>query len=446
MEVYTHDLVILGTGLAGLRAALEAAQQSKGELNIALVSKLQLMRAHSVAAEGGTAAVMRQDEGDSYELHAWDTVKGSDFLADQNVVDFFVHEMPKEILHLDHWGIPWSRTDDGRIAQRPFGGHTFPRAVFAADKTGFLEMQTLYDTLMKHTKRINRYDEGFVTSIIIEKNHFAGLTMIDMINGKQVLIRGKALIIATGGAGQIFGFTTYSETVTGDGLAMAYRAGLALKDMEFVQFHPTGLIPSGILMTEACRGEGGTLLNSKAERFMGNYAPSKMELAPRDMVSRSEMTEIEAGRGFTSIWIYVILVARKFLKDFLLLEKLRLNILVSTQSKSRFRFDLWRIIRWAVCIPISKVTRLLRIFGRRGKSRVYHCMERIDSARIQLRNVWCGDESLVKRRRVIVRRRQWRKCLLMPRKPNGRELKRCFHPKKKKTITKSEKSYARHWM
>jgi len=298
MEVYNHDLVILGTGLAGLRAALEAAQQSKGELNIALVSKLQLMRAHSVAAEGGTAAVMRQDEGDSYELHAWDTVKGSDFLADQDVVDFFVHEMPKEILHLDHWGIPWSRRKDGRIAQRPFGGHTYPRAVFAADKTGHLEMQTLYDTLMKYTKRINRYDEGFVTSIIVENGRFAGLTMIDMINGRFALIRGKALILATGGAGQIFGFTTYSETVTGDGLAMAYRAGLPLKDMEFIQFHPTGLIPSGILMTEACRGEGGTLLNNQVERFMNKYAPSKMELAPRDMVSRSEMTEIEEGRGF----------------------------------------------------------------------------------------------------------------------------------------------------
>ena len=298
MEVYTHDLVILGTGLAGLRAALEASQQSNGELDIALVSKLQLMRAHSVAAEGGTAAVLRQEEGDSYELHAWDTIKGSDFLADQDVVDFFVHEMPKEILHLDHWGIPWSRREDGRIAQRPFGGHTYPRAVFAADKTGLLEMQTLYDTLMKYTNKINRYDEGFVTSILIENGRFTGLTLIDMLSGRFVLIRGKALIIATGGAGQIFGFTTYSETVTGDGLAMAYRAGLFLKDMEFIQFHPTGLIPSGILMTEACRGEGGTLLNTQGERFMSRYAPSKMELAPRDMVSRSEMTEIEAGRGF----------------------------------------------------------------------------------------------------------------------------------------------------
>jgi len=298
MEVYNHDLVILGSGLAGLRAALEASMQSKGELNIALVSKLQLMRAHSVAAEGGTAAVMRQDEGDNYEVHAWDTVKGSDFLADQNVVDFFVHEMPKEILHLDHWGIPWSRRPDGRIAQRPFGGHTYPRAVFAADKTGLLEMQTLYDTLMKWTNKLNRYDEVFVTSILVENGKFVGLTALDMINGKYVLIRGKALILATGGAGQIFGFTTYSETVTGDGLAMAYRAGLPLKDMEFVQFHPTGLIPSGILMTEACRGEGGYLLNNKGERFMENYAAKFMELAPRDMVSRSEMTEIEAGRGF----------------------------------------------------------------------------------------------------------------------------------------------------
>ncbi|MCC6261597.1 MAG: succinate dehydrogenase/fumarate reductase flavoprotein subunit [Anaerolineales bacterium] len=298
MEVYTHDLIILGTGIAGLRAALEAAQISQGELDIALVSKLQLMRAHSVAAEGGTAAVLRQDEGDSYELHAWDTIKGSDFLADQNVVDFFVQEAPQEILRLDHWGIPWSRREDGRIAQRPFGGHTYPRAVFAADKTGLLEMQTLYDTLTKHTKQLRRYDEGFVVSLVIENGRFIGLTMIDMLKGHSVFIRGKALILATGGAGQIFGFTTYSETVTGDGLALAYRAGLPLKDMEFIQFHPTGLIPSGILMTEACRGEGGLLLNNQGKRFMEVYAPAKMELAPRDMVSRSEMLEIEAGRGF----------------------------------------------------------------------------------------------------------------------------------------------------
>src|SRR3990172_9275727 len=194
MEVYNHDLVILGTGLAGLRAALEAAQQSKRELDIALVSKLQLMRAHSVAAEGGTAAVMRQDEGDSYELHAWDTVKGSDFLADQDVVDRFVHDMPGEIHQLDHWGIPWTRRPDGRIAQRPFGGHSFNRAVFAADKTGFPEMQTLYDALLRHTRHMQRYDEVFATSIIVENGRFAGLTVMDMIGGRLMLLRGKALI------------------------------------------------------------------------------------------------------------------------------------------------------------------------------------------------------------------------------------------------------------
>lgn len=297
METITHDLIILGSGLAGLRAALEAAKVSGGQLDIALVSKLQLMRAHSVAAEGGTGAVLRTDEGDSFELHAWDTVKGSDFLADQDAVEFFVREMPKEILQLDRWGLPWSRRPDGRIAQRPFGGHSYPRAVFAADKTGFQEMQTLYDTLLKHTQQVHRYDEVFATAILIERGLFAGLIVIDMIHGRLLLMRGKALIVATGGAGQIFGFTTYSETVTGDGLAMAYRAGLPLKDMEFVQFHPTGLVPSGILMTEACRGEGGYLTNSAGERFMDKYAAKMMELAPRDIIARAEMTEILEGRG-----------------------------------------------------------------------------------------------------------------------------------------------------
>jgi succinate dehydrogenase / fumarate reductase flavoprotein subunit len=256
------------------------------------------MRAHSVAAEGGTAAVLRPEEGDSCELHAWDTVKGSDFLADQDAVEFFVREMPGEILQLDHWGLPWSRRADGRIAQRPFGGHSFPRAVFAADKTGFQEMQTLYDTLLKHTRQVRRYDEVFATSLLLEDGRFAGLTVVDMLHGRMVLLRGKALILATGGAGQIFGFTTYSETVTGDGLAMAYRAGLPLKDMEFVQFHPTGLVPSGILMTEACRGEGGYLTNQKGERFMDQYAAKMMELAPRDIIARAETTEILEGRGF----------------------------------------------------------------------------------------------------------------------------------------------------
>ena len=297
MNDVTHDLLILGSGIAGLRAAVEAARLSREELDIAIVSKVQLMRSHSVCAEGGTAAVMRPEEGDSFELHAWDTVRGSDFLADQDVVQRFVEEMPEEILQLEHWGIPWSRRPDGRIDQRAFGGHSFNRAVFAADKTGFFEMQTLYDTLQKYAS-VTRYDECYVTSILVEDNSFQGVTAWDLTSGEFFLIRAKALVIATGGACRMYGFTTYSLTATGDGMAMAYRAGLPIKDMEFVQFHPTGLIPSGILITEAARGEGGYLRNNKGERFMEKYAPERKETAPRDIVSRSEMTEIEEGRGF----------------------------------------------------------------------------------------------------------------------------------------------------
>jgi succinate dehydrogenase / fumarate reductase flavoprotein subunit len=297
METLRHDVLILGAGLAGLRAAVEIARRLEGKADIGIVSKVQLMRAHSVAAEGGTAAVLRGEEGDSTALHAWDTVKGSDFLADQDVVRLFVDLMPAEIQLLDHWGIPWTRDEHGRIAQRAFGGHSFPRATLAADKTGFFEMQTLYDTLLRY-RGFTRYDELFVTDMLLAEGRFAGLLGIHAPSGERVALAARALLVASGGAGTLYGFTTYSETVTGDGLAMAYRAGLPLEDMEFLQFHPTGLVPSGILITEACRGEGGHLKNAKGERFMERHAPAKMELAPRDMVSRAEMTEILEGRAF----------------------------------------------------------------------------------------------------------------------------------------------------
>ncbi len=298
MEVLKHDVLVLGAGIAGLRAAIELNRASGGKLDIGILSKVQLMRAHSVCAEGGTGAVLRTEEGDSFELHAWDTIKGSDFLADQDTVFRFVETMPREIMLLDHWGMPWSRRPDGRIDQRRFGGHSFPRATFAADKTGFFEMQTLYDTLLKYKDRVTRYSEWFVTRILMKDGRFVGLTGFDASTGEFYLLVAKALILATGGAGRLYSFTTYSHTVTGDGLAMAYRAGMPLADMEFIQFHPTGLIPSGILITEGVRGEGGYLLNNKGERFMERYAPGMMELAPRDIVSRAMMTEIQEGRGF----------------------------------------------------------------------------------------------------------------------------------------------------
>ena len=290
------DLIICGSGLAGLRAAIAAAKKGP-HLKIGVVSKVQVMRSHSVSAEGGTAAVLFEEEGDTIESHIYDTVKGSDFLADQDVAERLCVDMPKEIHQLDHWGMPWSRRPDGKIDQRNFGGYSFPRATYASDKVGFFEMQTLYDTCQKF-ENIEYLNEWFATSIIHDGKRFMGLTAIELSSGTFYTIKGKALIIATGGAGRLYSFSTYALSSTPDGLDMGLRAGMALKDMEFVQFHPTGILPSGILITEGARGEGGFLLNNKGERFMKTYAESKMELAPRDIVSRSIMTEIEEGRGF----------------------------------------------------------------------------------------------------------------------------------------------------
>ncbi|MEM3642021.1 MAG: succinate dehydrogenase/fumarate reductase flavoprotein subunit [Candidatus Bathyarchaeia archaeon] len=294
LEVLTHDIVIVGAGLAGLRAAVAAAETSE-KLDVAVISKIHPLRSHSVCAQGGTAATLR--EGDSFDLHAWDTVKGADFLADQDVVEFFVKRSPQEIINLDHWGCPWSRTEDGKIDQRPFGGHSFPRACFAADMTGFQEMHTLY-WKTKTLKNVTFYDEWFVTSIITEDNSVSGVTAIHLKTGSFQIFRAKAVIMATGGHERVYKFTTFSHSATGDGMAIAYRAGAPLKDMEFVQFHPTGLVPSGVLITEGARGEGGYLFNAKGERFMKRYAPEKMELAPRDIVARAEQTEINEGRAF----------------------------------------------------------------------------------------------------------------------------------------------------
>jgi len=246
---------------------LEASRLSRGGLDVGIVTKVQAMRSHSVAAEGGTAAVLYPDEGDSFDSHIWDTVKGSDFLADQDAVELFVRAAPEEIRLLERWGMPWSRRPDGRIAQRPFGGHEFPRATFAADKVGFLEMQTLYGALQAWPN-VTFHHEWFATSLLHNKGAFSGVTVIELKTGSFNVIRAKAGILATGGGGRIYGFTTHGHHSTADGLHLAYRAGLPLKDMEFVQFHPTGLVPSGILITEAARGEGGYLVNRDGERFI----------------------------------------------------------------------------------------------------------------------------------------------------------------------------------
>ena len=291
-----YDLIIVGSGLAGLRGAIQAARRNS-KIRIGVISKVQVMRSHSVSAEGGTAAVLFPEDGDSLESHIYDTVKGSDFLADQDAAERLCKEIPDEIYQLEHWGMPWSRREDGKIGQRAFGGYSFPRASYASDKVGFFEMQTLYDTCQKFDN-IEFLNEWFVTSILQSEQKFVGITAIELSNGNFHTIKGKALIIATGGAGRIYSFSTYALSSTPDGLDMAYRAGLALKDMEFVQFHPTGIMPSGILITEGARGEGGYLVNKDGERFMKKYASKLMELAPRDIVSRSMMTEINEGRGF----------------------------------------------------------------------------------------------------------------------------------------------------
>jgi fumarate reductase flavoprotein subunit len=294
MEVVTHDIVVVGGGGAGIRAAIAAAQADP-RLSIAMVTKVYPMRSHTVAAEGGAAACLKLDE-DSLDLHAYDTIKGSDYLADQDVVESFVEQAPREIIQMEHWGCPWSRLPDGRISQRPFGGMSTPRTCHASDRTGFHLLHALFQTSLKYPN-IYRYDEFHVTRLVEKDGRIAGCVARDVRRGKMVAFRARAVILTTGGSARMFGFTTNGHIKTGDGMVMAYRLGVPLKDLEFVQFHPTGLPGTGILITEASRGEGAYLLNSEGERFMKEYAPNKLELGPRDLVSRSIIHEVEAGRG-----------------------------------------------------------------------------------------------------------------------------------------------------
>jgi len=294
MDFESYDVLVVGGGLAGIRAAI-AVVETNPRLKVAMVSKVYPMRSHTVSAEGGAAAVLRPE--DSYENHAFDTIKGSDYLADQDVVEAFVREAPIELIQMEHWGCPWSRDPDGKISARPFGGMTTWRTCFAADKTGFHMLHSVFQTSLKYPQ-IHRHDEAFVTKLLVEDGRCAGVVAIDMRSGRFDAITAKAVILATGGLGRVYAFTTNGNICTGDGMALAYRAGVGLKDMEMVQFHPTGLPFTGILITEAVRGEGGYLTNRDGERFLKRYVPNKMELGPRDIISRAMVTEFEDGRGF----------------------------------------------------------------------------------------------------------------------------------------------------
>ena len=294
MEFESYDVLIVGGGLAGIRAAI-AAVEANPKVKVGMVSKVYPMRSHTVSAEGGAAAVLRPE--DSYETHAFDTIKGSDYLADQDVVEAFVREAPLEVIQMEHWGCPWSRDPDGMISVRPFGGMTTWRTCFAADKSGFHMLHTVFQTSLKYPQ-IQRHDEAFVTKLLVEDGRCSGVIALDMRSGRFDAITAKCVILATGGLGRLYAFTTNANICTGDGMALADRAGVGLKDMEMVQFHPTGLPFTGILITEAVRGEGGYLTNREGERFLKRYVPNKMELGPRDIISRSMVTEFEAGRGF----------------------------------------------------------------------------------------------------------------------------------------------------
>jgi succinate dehydrogenase / fumarate reductase, flavoprotein subunit len=288
----THDVLVVGAGCAGMRAAIEAHDQGA---DVALISKIHPVRSHSGAAEGGINAALGNASDDSPEKHAYDTVKGSDYLGDQDAIQILCDEAPDDVYQLEHWGAIFSRTEDGRIAQRPFGAAGEPRTAYAADITGHVLIHVLYEQLMKRDLQV--YEEFFAWKLVVDDDRCQGVISWDLINGGLKTIGAKTVILATGGAGRLYTGTTNAYACTGDGMALALRVGVPLKDMEMMQFHPTTLAPTGVLITEGTRGEGAYLLNSEGERFLERYAPNAMELASRDVISRAEQTEIDEGRG-----------------------------------------------------------------------------------------------------------------------------------------------------
>jgi succinate dehydrogenase / fumarate reductase flavoprotein subunit len=287
-----HDVLVVGAGCAGMRAAIEAFDQGA---DVALISKIHPTRSHSGAAEGGINAALGNASEDSPEKHAYDTVKGADYLGDQDAIEVLCDEAPEDVYQLERWGAVFSRTEDGRIAQRPFGAAGEPRTAYAADITGHVLVHVLYEQVLK--RQIPAYEEFFAWKLVVEDDRCQGVICWDIVNGGLKTLGAKTVILATGGAGRLYTGTTNAYACTGDGMALALRVGVALEDMEMMQFHPTTLAPSGVLITEGCRGEGAYLLNSEGDRFLKRYAPNAMELASRDVISRAEQTEIDDGRG-----------------------------------------------------------------------------------------------------------------------------------------------------
>ena len=286
-----HDVVVVGAGLAGQRAALAAGEAGK---DVAIVTKLHPLRSHSGAAQGGINAAMGKE--DSVDTHIYDTVKGSDYLGDQDAIEFFCREAGPTVVEMEHFGTIFSREEDGSLARRPFGGAGFPRTIYAADRTGLALLQALWEHL--GTADFALYEEWDLLRIVVREGRVQGIIAFDRRRGDIEEIAAKSVVIATGPAGRVYGRTTNAHSCTGDGIASTYRAGASLKDMEFVQFHPTALLDSGILITEGARGEGGILKNASGERFMSRYAPHVLDLASRDVVSRAIITEVSEGRGF----------------------------------------------------------------------------------------------------------------------------------------------------
>jgi len=322
MEIIDTDIAIVGAGGAGLRAAIALAEADPA-LRVALISKVYPMRSHTCAAEGGAAGVTKAD--DSFDLHFDDTVGGGDWLSDQDCVEYFVKEAPKELLQLEHWGCPWNREADGSVAVRPFGGMKKQRTWFAADKSGFHILHTLFQTSLQFPS-ISRFDEYYALDLLTDDGRCQGLTAMEMRSGLVKQFNAKAVIIAGGGAGRMFPFTTNGAIKTGDGMALAYRAGVALKDMEFVQYHPTGLPNTGSLLTEACRGEGGVLVNKHGRRFLQDYGMGPetplgkpqlktMELGPRDRVSQAYWHELQKGNTVSTKWGECVLMDMRHLGE-----------------------------------------------------------------------------------------------------------------------------------